>query len=230
MTASSSSPKDASPPERSPDELLALTGESSSGRRLRRCCPARRRLPNEILRALVVVAKSSPMRCAIAGPFTLSVIGSLVGPALIAFMLNRIADQQRGALEIRVPVVGREHAPVAGQLARTAIGCRNHRRSRRRGSRRPKSQTRVRPGHTQGISRQIPRLPARPDSGGLRFHASDLARQGAAPAIPVWRDSAPRPAACASSRGASAPHRQRDSILRTWRCRAPNSAQRWYST
>src|SRR6185436_18098769 len=39
-------------------------------------------------------------------------IGSLVGPALIAFMLNRIADQQRGALEIRVPVVGRENAPV----------------------------------------------------------------------------------------------------------------------
>jgi sodium transport system permease protein len=40
------------------------------------------------------------------------VIGALVGPIMIAFLLNRIADQQRGAQEIQVPVVGREHAPV----------------------------------------------------------------------------------------------------------------------
>jgi sodium transport system permease protein len=40
------------------------------------------------------------------------VIGALVGPLMIAFMLNRVADQQRSAQEIRIPVVGREHAPV----------------------------------------------------------------------------------------------------------------------
>jgi sodium transport system permease protein len=40
------------------------------------------------------------------------VFGALVGPVLIGFMLNRIASQQRGAQEIRVPVVGREYAPV----------------------------------------------------------------------------------------------------------------------
>jgi sodium transport system permease protein len=39
-------------------------------------------------------------------------IGALIGPFMIGFMLNRIADQQRGGQEIRVPVVGREHAPV----------------------------------------------------------------------------------------------------------------------
>src|SRR4051812_46762271 len=38
--------------------------------------------------------------------------GALVGPILIGFMLNRIADQQRSAQEIRVPVVGREYAPL----------------------------------------------------------------------------------------------------------------------
>ena len=38
--------------------------------------------------------------------------GALIGPILIGFMLNRIADQQRSAQEIRVPVVGREYAPV----------------------------------------------------------------------------------------------------------------------
>ncbi len=40
------------------------------------------------------------------------VIGALIGPLMIAFLLNRIADQQRSAQEIQVPVVGREHAPV----------------------------------------------------------------------------------------------------------------------
>src|ERR1043166_7867457 len=39
-------------------------------------------------------------------------IGALVGPLLIAFLLNRVANQQRGARAIRVPVPGREHAPV----------------------------------------------------------------------------------------------------------------------
>ena len=39
-------------------------------------------------------------------------IGALIGPILVGFMLNRIADQQRGAQEIKVPVVGRDHAPI----------------------------------------------------------------------------------------------------------------------
>ncbi len=39
-------------------------------------------------------------------------LGALLGPLLIAFMLNRIAGEQRGAEEIRIPVAGREHAPV----------------------------------------------------------------------------------------------------------------------
>ena len=38
--------------------------------------------------------------------------GALLGPILIGFMLNRIADQQRSSQEIRVPIVGSEYAPV----------------------------------------------------------------------------------------------------------------------
>jgi len=39
-------------------------------------------------------------------------LGALIGPILVGFMLNRIADQQRGAQEIKVPVVGRDHGPI----------------------------------------------------------------------------------------------------------------------
>src|SRR5262249_37656913 len=39
-------------------------------------------------------------------------IGALIGPLLVAFMLNRVAGQQRGAQELKIPVVGRENAPV----------------------------------------------------------------------------------------------------------------------
>ena len=40
------------------------------------------------------------------------IIGALVGPLMIAFLLNQIAKEQRGAQDIRVPVVGREFAPL----------------------------------------------------------------------------------------------------------------------
>jgi sodium transport system permease protein len=63
-------------------------------------------------RALVVVRKELTDALRDRRSIYSLLIGSLVGPALIAFMLNRIADQQRGALEIRMPVVGREYAPV----------------------------------------------------------------------------------------------------------------------
>lgn len=39
-------------------------------------------------------------------------IGSLFGPAMIGFMFSQIASQQRSAQEIKVPVVGRQHAPI----------------------------------------------------------------------------------------------------------------------
>ncbi len=39
-------------------------------------------------------------------------IGSLFGPAMIGFMFSQIASQQKSAQEIKVPVVGREYAPV----------------------------------------------------------------------------------------------------------------------
>jgi len=39
-------------------------------------------------------------------------VGALVGPILVGFIFNRIAVQQRGAQEIRVPVTGRANAPL----------------------------------------------------------------------------------------------------------------------
>jgi sodium transport system permease protein len=40
------------------------------------------------------------------------VLSALFGPLLVAFMLNQIAGQQRSAQEIKIPVVGRQYAPL----------------------------------------------------------------------------------------------------------------------
>jgi sodium transport system permease protein len=37
---------------------------------------------------------------------------TLIGPILIGFMLNQIASQERSAHDIKVPIVGREYAPI----------------------------------------------------------------------------------------------------------------------
>lgn len=39
-------------------------------------------------------------------------LGSLFGPLMIGFMFSQIASQQKGAQEIKVPVVGQEFAPI----------------------------------------------------------------------------------------------------------------------
>ena len=39
-------------------------------------------------------------------------IGSLISPLMIGLLLNRLAGEQRSAREIRVPVVGRQYAPI----------------------------------------------------------------------------------------------------------------------
>jgi sodium transport system permease protein len=39
-------------------------------------------------------------------------ISALFGPLMIGFMFSQIASQQKGAQEIKIPVVGRQHAPV----------------------------------------------------------------------------------------------------------------------
>ena len=50
------------------------------------------------------------------------VIGALVGPALVGFLLNRLADRQRQVLEVTIPVVGMEHAPVLADWLRQQGG------------------------------------------------------------------------------------------------------------
>ena len=39
-------------------------------------------------------------------------VGAIFGPAMIGFMFSQIASQQKGAQEIKIPVVGRQYAPV----------------------------------------------------------------------------------------------------------------------
>ena len=36
----------------------------------------------------------------------------VIGPVLIGFMMNRVADRQREAEDVRIPIVGREYAPA----------------------------------------------------------------------------------------------------------------------
>jgi sodium transport system permease protein len=50
------------------------------------------------------------------------VFSILIGPILIGFMMNRIADRQREADEVRVPVVGMERAPALVEWLRQQTG------------------------------------------------------------------------------------------------------------
>ena len=50
------------------------------------------------------------------------VIGVLVGPAVIVFMVNRVADRERAAERVRIPVRGAEHAPTLVQWLRQQPG------------------------------------------------------------------------------------------------------------
>lgn len=46
----------------------------------------------------------------------------LVGPLLIGFMMNRVADRQREAEQVTIPVVGGEHAPALVEWLRQQSG------------------------------------------------------------------------------------------------------------
>jgi sodium transport system permease protein len=50
------------------------------------------------------------------------VFGILVGPAVIAFMVDRLIDREREAEQVRVPVVGAEHAPALVDWLRAQAG------------------------------------------------------------------------------------------------------------
>ena len=46
----------------------------------------------------------------------------VIGPVLIGFMMNRVADRQREAEEVRLPIVGQEHAPALMEWLRQQSG------------------------------------------------------------------------------------------------------------
>jgi sodium transport system permease protein len=49
-------------------------------------------------------------------------LGALVGPILVGFMLNRLAERQRQVLDLTIPVVGMEHAPALIEWLRQQAG------------------------------------------------------------------------------------------------------------
>ena len=42
----------------------------------------------------------------------------MLGPLMVVFMINRVAERQREAEEVRIPIVGIENDPRARRLAR----------------------------------------------------------------------------------------------------------------
>jgi sodium transport system permease protein len=50
------------------------------------------------------------------------VFSILFGPIIVGFMLNRLADRQRDAEDVRIPVVGEEHAPALVDWLRQQSG------------------------------------------------------------------------------------------------------------
>jgi sodium transport system permease protein len=65
------------------------------------------------LRQIFVVLRKELKDSLRDGRALFSIVFTIVmGPALIGFMMNRAADRQREAEEVRIPVVGQEHAPA----------------------------------------------------------------------------------------------------------------------
>ena len=49
-------------------------------------------------------------------------LGVLIGPAVIAFVVDRVADRERRAEAVRIPVVGSAHAPALVGWLRSQFG------------------------------------------------------------------------------------------------------------
>ena len=49
-------------------------------------------------------------------------IGAVIGPILVGFMMNRLAERQRQIVDITIPVVGMEHAPALMDWLRQQSG------------------------------------------------------------------------------------------------------------
>ena len=49
-------------------------------------------------------------------------IGAVIGPILVGFMMNRLAERQRQILDITIPVVGMDHAPALMEWLRQQDG------------------------------------------------------------------------------------------------------------
>jgi sodium transport system permease protein len=50
------------------------------------------------------------------------VLSALLGPILVGFMLNRLAERQRQIVDVTIPVVGMEHAPALMEWLRQQAG------------------------------------------------------------------------------------------------------------
>jgi sodium transport system permease protein len=65
-----------------------------------------------VRQALVVARKELRDSCRDRRATWSIVVSVLVAPVMVGFMMNRVAERQREAEEVRIPVVGAEHAPA----------------------------------------------------------------------------------------------------------------------
>ncbi len=120
----------------------------------------------------------------------------VIGPVLVGFMMNRIADRQREAEHVEIPVVGQEHAPALVDWLRQQSGV-----TVTDGPQRPEQAVRDRANDVVVViagrlRREIPRVAA----GDRQGHCGYVAQCGAASRSSACdgccSDTAPRLAPC----------------------------------
>ncbi|HEY6509121.1 MAG TPA: ABC transporter permease subunit, partial [Vicinamibacterales bacterium] len=72
--------------------------------------------------ALVVLVKEFVDSCRDRRALVSVVLTVLIGPVITGFMMNRMADRQRAAEEVRIPVVGVQYAPALVEWLRQQSG------------------------------------------------------------------------------------------------------------
>ena len=149
-----------------------------------------------------------------------------IGPVIIGFMMNRVADRQREAEQVRVPVVGMQYAPALVEWLRQQSGVdrgRGAAGSRRSG---PQSGRRADDHHPEELRREV-----QPVAAGA---AADRRRQLAQRRAPDGRARASSAAAVRRGDRQPPPHRagcqsggrSTRSTSRTSRSRRRSSARR----
>ena len=71
---------------------------------------------------MVVLVKELVDSCRDKRALSSMLLTVLIGPVITGFMMNRIADRQRDAEEVRIPIVGAQNAPALVEWLRQQSG------------------------------------------------------------------------------------------------------------